>query len=234
MGTDTLDGGAGADTVQFSLGDGADTITAAGDDTLLFGEGITPEMVEFTKGSSTTMVLRIAGTADQITFNQWSSGDTYKPGTIRFADGTVWALADIKARPVVITGTEAANSLSGLAGSVNLISGLGGNDTLNGQALGDTLDGGAGNDTLSGLAGNDTLIGGAGTTSSTAATATTSSPAVQGRTPSTAARGPTRTGSPGTTGPTPSPPEAMTSSSSARVLRLPMWYSPRAADRTWS
>jgi len=161
-GTDSLDGGAGADTYQFALGDGAETINAASDDTLLFGDGITPEMVEFTKGSSTTMVLRIAGTADQITFNQWSSGDTYKPGSMRFADGTVWALADIKAKPVVITGTEAANSLSGLAGSVNLISGLGGNDTLNGQALGDTLDGGAGNDTLSGLGGNDTLYGGAG------------------------------------------------------------------------
>jgi len=161
-GNDTLDGGAGTDTIRFDMGDGADTITAAGGDALEFGAGITPEMIEFTKGSSTAMVLKIIGTTDQVTFNQWSSGDAYKPGSIRFADGTVWSLADIKAKPVVITGTEAANSLSGLAGSVNLISGLGGNDMLNGQALGDTLDGGAGNDTLSGLGGNDTLSGGAG------------------------------------------------------------------------
>lgn len=160
-GTDTLDGGAGADTYQFALGDGAETINAASDDTLVFGAGITPEMVEFTK-AGTAMVLRIKNTTDQITFGQWSSGDAYKPGSMKFADGTLWALADIKAKPVVITGTEAANSLSGLGGSVNLISGLGGNDTLNGQALGDTLDGGAGNDTLSGLGGNDTLYGGAG------------------------------------------------------------------------
>ena len=161
-GNDTLDGGAGIDTIRFDLGDGADTITAAGGDTLEFGAGVTPDMIEFTKGSSTAMVLKIIGAADQVTFSQWSSGDAYKPGSIRFADGTVWSLADIKAKPVVITGTEAANSLSGLAGSTNLISGLGGNDTLNGQALGDTLDGGAGNDTLSGLGGNDNLAGGVG------------------------------------------------------------------------
>ena len=76
------------------------------------------------------MTLRIGTTSDQITFNQWPTGDAYKIGTINFADGTVWSLADIKSKPVVVNGTEAADTLTGLAGSMNMISGLGGNDTL--------------------------------------------------------------------------------------------------------
>jgi len=164
-GNDTLDGGAGADTILFNLGDGADTVStasAAGEDTLLFGAGITPDGVEFTKAGDTAMVLRIRGTSDQIAFAQWATSDANKMGRMRFADGTEWLLSDIKNRPVVINGTEAVDTLTGLAGGANLISGLGGNDTLNGQELNDTLDGGIGNDILYGMAGNDTLDGGAG------------------------------------------------------------------------
>ena len=106
--------------------------------------------------------MKISGTTDQITFNQWATSDTYKVNRITFADGTVWTLADIKARPIVVNGTEADDTLTGMAGGSNLISGLGGNDTLNGKELGDTLDGGAGNDILYGVAGNDMLTGGAG------------------------------------------------------------------------
>jgi Ca2+-binding RTX toxin-like protein len=162
VGTDILDGGAGADTYQFAQNDGVDTITAASEDTLNFGDGITPEMVEFTKASDTAMTLRIGTTSDKITFNQWSSGDAFKIGRVTFADGTVWTLDNIKGKPVTVSGTEAADTLAGLAASMNVISGLGGNDTLNGQELDDTLIGGAGNDTLNGGGGNDTLVGGAG------------------------------------------------------------------------
>ena len=108
------------------------------------------------------MTLRIGTTSDRITFNQWSSGDAYKIGRVTFADGTVWTLDNIKSKPVTVSGTEAVDTLTGLAASMNVISGLGGNDTLNGQELDDTLIGGAGNDTLNGGAGNDTLVGGAG------------------------------------------------------------------------
>lgn len=164
-GNDTLDGGAGADAIRFGLGDGADTVSAASaasEDTLEFGAGITPDMIEFTGGDDTAMVLKIRGTSDRITFGQWATGDAHKIGAVRFADGTVWTLADIKGKPVVVNGTEGADTLTGLAGSANLISGFGGNDTLNGQDLNDTLDGGAGNDVLYGMAGNDFLDGGAG------------------------------------------------------------------------
>ena len=99
---------------------------------------------------------------DQITFGQWATSDTYKIGSITFTNGPAWSLADIKNRPIVFNGTEAVDTLTGLVGSRNTISGLGGNDTLTGQALDDTLDGGTGNDILNGAAGNDTLFGGTG------------------------------------------------------------------------
>ncbi len=61
----------------------------------------------------------------------------------------------------VITGTAAANALSG--GSLNdIVNGLGGNDTLLGEDGHDRLDGGAGKDKLDGGQGCDLLIGGDG------------------------------------------------------------------------
>ena len=54
----------------------------------------------------------------------------------------------------VITGSNAANNLSGLAGN-DYLKGLGGNDTLNGNDGSDVLDGGPGNDKLNGGNGVD-------------------------------------------------------------------------------
>jgi Ca2+-binding RTX toxin-like protein len=70
----------------------------------------------------------------------------------------------------VLTGGNAADTVSGLAGD-DILAGLGGNDVilggdgrdiLSGGSGNDRLDGGAGDDVLSGDDGNDTLIGGAG------------------------------------------------------------------------
>lgn len=61
----------------------------------------------------------------------------------------------------VITGNGSGNTLNGTAGN-DQISGLGGRDKLYGNAGNDRLDGGAGNDTLAGGAGADILTGGTG------------------------------------------------------------------------
>jgi|GEM_PF-1166498 len=160
IGNDTLDGEAGADTYGYSRGDGSDTIYARNEDALVFCAGIAPADLEFTKGSTTAMVLRISGTTEQITFNQWFANDTTKIGSMRFADGTEWSLAEIKSRPVKIIGTEYMDNLTGFAGTANTLVGLGGMDTLAGKELDDYIDGGAGSDTIKGWRGNDTLIGG--------------------------------------------------------------------------
>ena len=54
----------------------------------------------------------------------------------------------------VLTGSNAANNLSGLAGN-DYLKGLGGADTLNGNDGSDVLDGGPGNDKLNGGTGVD-------------------------------------------------------------------------------
>ena len=160
-GSDSLAGESGIDTYRFSKGDGSDTISATNEDILELGAGITPASLEFIENFS-NLILRIKDTGDQIEFYQWFASDEFKVGTMKFADGTVWTLEDIKNRMFAITGTEGNDTLTGTAGRRNTIYGLGGNDTLNGKELDDTLDGGAGSDRLYGLAGNDTLYGGDG------------------------------------------------------------------------
>jgi Ca2+-binding RTX toxin-like protein len=63
--------------------------------------------------------------------------------------------------PVVRTGTEAADLLSGREGN-DALAGVGGADTLFGGGGDDTLDGGDGDDLMRGAAGNDVLRGGDG------------------------------------------------------------------------
>jgi Ca2+-binding RTX toxin-like protein len=162
LGNDTLDGGAGADIYRYARGEGSDTISARNDDTIEFGAGITPTDLEFTKGLTTAMTLRIAGTTEQLTFSSWFTNDTYKIGSMKFADGTVWSLAEIKNRPVTLMGTEGKDMLTGFAGSANTMYGLGMMDSLTGKELDDYIDGGSGDDTIKGWRGNDTLIGGTG------------------------------------------------------------------------
>ncbi|NBW75005.1 MAG: hypothetical protein EBR34_04320 [Sphingomonadaceae bacterium] len=59
------------------------------------------------------------------------------------------------------TGNAMANDIKSGAG-IQVLSGLGGNDTLNAGAGADTIYGGDGNDSITGGSGNDKLFGGAG------------------------------------------------------------------------
>jgi Ca2+-binding RTX toxin-like protein len=92
----------------------------------------------------------------------------YTTRSFRFADGTSWDVAAIKAR--MFSFTQNADTLVGYAsadvfrggdGDDHLI-GLGGNDQLSGDAGNDVLEGRDGNDTLAGGTGDDTLDGGLG------------------------------------------------------------------------
>jgi VCBS repeat-containing protein len=72
----------------------------------------------------------------------------YTLDEVRFADGTVWSLADIKALVLVntVNGTGSADNLMGTAG-IDKILGFAGNDILDGGLGADTLLGGTGDDT---------------------------------------------------------------------------------------
>ncbi|BBA32636.1 hemolysin-type calcium binding domain protein [Methylocaldum marinum] len=168
-GTDTLSGGLGNDTYRFGLGDWQDTIYSDYDTTagklnvLQFKEGVAASDVRLST-SGDSLVIKLAGTTDQITVQNFLYQDdpsnAYNPlQQITFADGTVWGLADIQAK--LYAGTDNAETLSGTV-EADTITGQGGADSLYGQAGDDTLDGGAGNDYVYGGAGNDRLLGGEG------------------------------------------------------------------------
>jgi Ca2+-binding RTX toxin-like protein len=182
-GNDVLDGGAGADTLQggtgndvywFAAGDGQDMIIETGGnaDVLRFKAGITPQQIALVRNdwsfsgedSLALQLLNTNGTAtgDAILIRQYfnADNDTQRVDRIEFADGIVWAYADIQARMLVPT-EKNDSRLIGYAGA-DVIDGLGGDDAIYGRAGNDTLLGGVGNDILYGEAGNDSLDGGVG------------------------------------------------------------------------
>ena len=166
QGNDYLEGGAGNDTYLFSRGSGQDTIDnrdfiADKVDTLIFGDGIIPDQVQISR-SSDDLHLQIAGTTDTVTVRGYFLQDgasTSRVEAIRFADGTAWTVAQVKALALVTT--DARDTVYGY-GTDDFIDGGAGGDYLDGNAGNDTLVGGAGYDDLYGDAGNDSLLGDAG------------------------------------------------------------------------
>jgi|GEM_PF-1511077 len=182
-GDDTLDGGAGDDTLVggngnnvfvFGAGGGHDYIGTAwtwnsGAGVLQFKAGVSPSDLRLIqvwddRASSIVLQVGIAGTTDTINiggyFFGWNPTRNENPvKEFQFADGTTWSLAQIN--QVLFTGTDAADSMTGLIGN-DTLSGMGGNDTLNGGDGNDLLLGGDGDDSLDGGNGDDTLDGGAG------------------------------------------------------------------------
>jgi Ca2+-binding RTX toxin-like protein len=134
-GNDYEQGNGGADTYIFGRGYGQDVVNnflSNGQSILRFNADTTPtDMMLLRSGND--LVLSIAGTADQVTLQQYFNGNTtYRLAAIQLSDGTNWNNA-------VLFGTS-------------------GNDTLTGDSGPNYLDGGAGADSLVGGAGNDTYF----------------------------------------------------------------------------
>ena len=165
-GNDYLQGDAGSDTYVFARGSGQDVVynhdTGTGKtDALEFGADILPSDIVITR-SSTDLVLAIAGTSDRVTVRSFFDSDGnggYALEQIRFANGTTWDKAAVKA--LAVAGNDTAQTLTGYA-TADVINGLGGNDVISGYDGNDTIDGGDGADSLSGNNGNDLIYGGSG------------------------------------------------------------------------
>ncbi|MGA0599282.1 calcium-binding protein [Caulobacter sp. KR2-114] len=153
-GNDILKGGDGSDTYVFDKGFGRDTIqesvgnvTIPDNDVIQFGTGLASADAVLTR-SGDDLTIGFKGSTDQVTVQgQFSHGGFY-PGwsdieTFRFADGTTWTDADVRA--ALIQQSETA-----------------GNDTVTGYYTDDVLDGGAGDDQLIGEGGGDTYRFGLG------------------------------------------------------------------------
>ncbi|SMC46565.1 beta strand repeat-containing protein [Sporomusa malonica] len=160
---DTLDGGAGDDTLVglgggdtylFGKGSGQDVIkesifTIAEDqpDTISFRSDVTRSDVTFLIVGN-DLKISIAGAADTLTVkNHFGSSDNAVE-LFQFADGTMLTAADVAILAVAAQTT----------GGDDLVTGTLGADTLYGGAGNDTLDGGLGSDTMSGGIGNDVYV----------------------------------------------------------------------------
>ena len=150
LGNDTLHGLDGSDTYVFNRGDGVDSIDDNGshDTDRLVIKGYAPGEVSLARAvaDSDDLVVTFAGTSDQITV--WNTLEDNGHDVIEemaFDDGTVWTMADVRARIIMAEATNGNDVITGFNGA-----NFGGFD--------DTLEGGLGNDTLRGLNGDDTYI----------------------------------------------------------------------------
>ncbi|MEQ9106467.1 MAG: calcium-binding protein [Limnobacter sp.] len=168
-GNDSLDGGAGADVYLFGKGSGADTVynydsdtVGTNADSILLGAGIATTDITLTRNYY-DLIIRINGTDDSLTVQNYFYEDGtsgYVVENLKFADSTVWSVANIKAK--VLAGTTENDVLTGYA-TADVINAGDGNDTIYGYAGDDVLNGGTGTDYLQGDDGNDRLLGGTGT-----------------------------------------------------------------------
>ncbi|AON56073.1 calcium-binding protein [Herbaspirillum seropedicae] len=168
-GNDYLRGGTGADTYVFAKGSGQDTVynydgeaVGTNADTILLSAGIDTTDVTLTRQSD-DLIISLNGSDDSLRVQSYFNTDgasSYVVENLKFADGTVWNYATVKANLSTAT-PPASITVNGTAANETLTGGLG-NDTVYGNAGNDTLDGGLGNDTLDGGTGNDTYLFGKG------------------------------------------------------------------------
>lgn len=148
-GDDRLEGGLGSDTYVFGVGYGSDliveTASSSNIDTVQFASGLQPGDVRVTRDLN-HLYLKIRGTPDALTVNNWYQNSATRVESVRFADGTVWSAATLES---LIGPSEEDDFLLGTSGA-DVIDGLGGNDTLYGGPGGDTYEFGraSGQDTI--------------------------------------------------------------------------------------
>lgn len=170
-GKDRMWGGAGSDVYLFGRGAGKDVVydavysaskvNTAGDlDTVRVNA--TPGEVMLARGGDegASLLVRLAGTDDQMEISGWFAQEDRKTLKIEFADGTVWDAALLEAMAASPGGTKSVQ-LYGAAGG-DVLTGGAGADLIHGEAGSDTLDGGAGSDRLDGGSGGDTYLFGYG------------------------------------------------------------------------
>ena len=186
VGNDQFDGGAGddvfigeggSDTYRFSRGWGHDLIvnddaSTGKVDAIEFAADIAPSDILITRTEEDDdLLLSLIGSTDTLLVGGYFSNDGLsdaKLEEIRFADGTLWTVDQVKS--LALQGTPGNDSLTGYATDDQIRGGLGhdqilggaGNDLLLGETGNDTLAGGAGDDSLNGGAGQDHMMGSTG------------------------------------------------------------------------
>ena len=98
-GEDYLVGGTGDDEYRFDAGFGSDTIlendaTAGNKDRIVFGPGIAPTQVEASRDEMDLVLSDVGG--NQVRVEDWFVDVAHKIERVEFAEGTVWAVDDLR------------------------------------------------------------------------------------------------------------------------------------------
>ncbi len=162
-GSDFLSGGDGSDNYNFARGDGTADILDKGsfDTDRLTIEGYAPDEARLARFGR-DLVLTFDGTDDRIVIRDTLEGSVNNQiEQIAFADGTVWFVADVRARVLSDAATAAGDSILGFDASSDVIAGGAGADFLSGGDRSDTywFARGDGNDVIdeAGFADTDIL-----------------------------------------------------------------------------
>ena len=153
-----MHGGNGNDTFEWSVGDGNDTLSETGGADQLLLHGVTASDIRFEKSGSYDLKVHVGSEvivlSHQLTADYYndSANDYYQIENIVLDDGSVMDITG----GLTFTGTSNGENIQGLYHEDDVLSGLGGNDTLYARDGDDILIGGAGNDSLNGGDGNDT------------------------------------------------------------------------------
>src|SRR5215211_7257166 len=189
-GLDTLTGGSGNDRFQWNPFGGASTAAVTDVVTDFQGagatEGDTLELVSFGSPIRFTFggqlaAMPVLGSSIGISGDNlaaisyaFSGGDTFVLAdtndngiydaldfTVRLTGEHNLVRSDFGSTPIVILGTEAADTIDGTESNDTILA-FGGNDTVNGNGGNDLIEGGDGNDVVNGGDGDDIIRGGRG------------------------------------------------------------------------
>ncbi|UAA38395.1 putative Ig domain-containing protein [Paraneptunicella aestuarii] len=163
--TSALTGGTGDDTFYFNLGDGHQTLSDDGGvDTLVFGAGITKDVITFVANQD-KLIINISAT-DSITVENWVQNGLPAIESIQFDNGDILSSSDILQR-LQLTATDGDDTVdvSNLARNLSYTGGIG-NDTIYSGTGNDRFyfNLGDGHDVISDTSGIELLFFGEGIT----------------------------------------------------------------------
>jgi len=169
QGSDQMTGSHQGDIYLFNLGDGQDTISEKwgardSEDILKFGIGITPDDIFITREEE-NLILNHQNSTDRTTVIDWFENQRYQLERVEFVDGSQWEGTELTEIGLNYSGTSGDDTLNGVDGFVETISGGEGNDNLTARGDNDTLNGDEGDDNIraSSSSKNTTFHGGKGT-----------------------------------------------------------------------
>jgi Ca2+-binding RTX toxin-like protein len=170
LGADSLIGGNGNDSYLYFRGDGIDTIYDTGlatdSDNITITNYASTAATYTRAGNSSDFMINFTGvTTDSILVRQGLEGGSDTLEQVIFASGGSRSIAQIRTDVLTKQATTGNDTIIGIDGVANTISGNAGNDSITGDSLADVLNGDAGNDTLKGSSGDDILRGGIGSDS---------------------------------------------------------------------